>query len=173
MGMDVASIHACVMEKAWHLCQYDREDTEDLTQSVMLNLLMACKYQSIEVRESPLGYLRGSTTKAFLSLVRKQGAGSRGSGVPPLPLDESVSVAAQDDVEDQVLQKMSEERFSKAIAALSPGNRKVASLLYHQGLTVAQAAVRLNRPRQTVTSKRNSIGSELRRALRMDGGVRW
>ena len=81
------------------------------------------------------------------------------------PLEEAISVAADDDPEREALQTLQREELLEAMDSMTPAQREVVSLRFFGELTSAEVAVVMKRSSGAVRELQSSALKALRRIL--------
>jgi RNA polymerase sigma factor (TIGR02999 family) len=127
----------------------------------LLKMLRGDVLAKVEDREQLFGVATAFMRYVLVTHARARRAGKRGGGRPPLPLDESLDVAATDAGADAdgLLEAL------EHLAERHPRPAQVVTLRYFGGLTMAEAAERLSVSLTTAEGDLRFARAWLRRAL--------
>jgi RNA polymerase sigma-70 factor (ECF subfamily) len=149
---------AALWSFALHLTGGDRQRAEDVAQET---LLRAWRNPDVldQTARSARSWLFTVARRIVIDGWRSAAARAE------IPTDQPPDVAAPDDIERAVQGWL----VADALAELSPRHREVLTLCYFQGLSVAEAAVRLGIAEGTVKSRTHYALRSLRLVLEEKG----
>ncbi|NTU61220.1 MAG: RNA polymerase sigma factor [Caldiserica bacterium] len=138
-----------------------RELAQDLTQEIFLRVFsQLSKYKPDFPFKSWLGRVAYTTTLNYLRKKRETIAIESLAQESPFEVKDDTKLP-----EDVLLEKVTKESVTKAIASLKPDLRAVVVLCGIQGIEISQAAAMLDIPEGTVKSRFSRAKEDMKQAI--------